>query len=259
MNKSFKIFVYPTLKSHPFANGPIPSFIGDLPNLEVLQIWENNFTLELPANLGRNGKLLRLNVATNHLTGTIPRDMCEGGRLETLILMENYFVGSILEELGECKSLNRVRLVKNFFSGTIPAGFFNMPFLEMIESHLVIPLGISISFDIYGRSMLLLLYHAEIVADERDDCINYEDTTEKLRSWTKEVLVHHQTSTDAASNDDGDNDKYDTSKENGDSSAKVKEEPKCHEVAHNSDHSSNKESNGAMVKREFEVVVVAQA
>ncbi|KAL7169412.1 hypothetical protein ACSBR2_034453 [Camellia fascicularis] len=86
-----------------------------------------------------------------------------------------------------------------------------------------------------------------------------EDTTEKLRSWTKEIFFHHQTSTDAASNDNGDNDKYDTSRENGDSSAKVEEEPKCHEVAHNSGHSSNKESNGAMVKRESEVVVVAQA
>ncbi|KAF5941096.1 hypothetical protein HYC85_022263 [Camellia sinensis] len=86
-----------------------------------------------------------------------------------------------------------------------------------------------------------------------------EDTTEKLRSWTKEILFHHQTSTDAASNDNGDDDKYDTSRENGDSSAKVEEEPKCHEVAHNSDHSSNKESNSAMVKRESEVVVVAQA
>ncbi|THG12554.1 hypothetical protein TEA_005216 [Camellia sinensis var. sinensis] len=86
-----------------------------------------------------------------------------------------------------------------------------------------------------------------------------EDTTEKLRSWTKEILFHHQTNTDAASNDNGDDDKYDTSRENGDSSAKVEEEPKCHEVAHNSDHSSNKESNSAMVKRESEVVVVAQA
>ncbi|CAL5341466.1 unnamed protein product [Camellia sinensis] len=86
-----------------------------------------------------------------------------------------------------------------------------------------------------------------------------EDTTEKLRSWTKEILVHHQTSTDAASNDDGDNDKYDTSRENGDSSAKVEEEPKCHEVAHNFSHNSNKESNGAMVERESEVVAVAQA
>ncbi|KAI7990911.1 Receptor protein kinase CLAVATA1 [Camellia lanceoleosa] len=75
--------------------GPILSFIGDLPNLEVLQIWENNFTLEQPTNLGRNGKLLRFDVATNHLTRTIPRDLREGRRLETLILMENYFVGPI--------------------------------------------------------------------------------------------------------------------------------------------------------------------
>lgn len=46
-----------------------------------------------------------------------------------------------------------------------------------IESHLVIPLGISISFGICGRSLLLLLllqllHHAGIVADERDDGIN---------------------------------------------------------------------------------------
>ncbi|CAL5426325.1 unnamed protein product [Camellia sinensis] len=87
----------------------------------------------------------------------------------------------------------------------------------------------------------------------------HEDNTEKLCSWTKEILVHHQTSTDVASNDDGDNDNYDTSRENTDSSAKVEEEPKCHEVAHNSGHSSNKESNGAMVKRESGVAVVAQA
>ncbi|KAI8019280.1 Protein NRT1/ PTR FAMILY 5.7 [Camellia lanceoleosa] len=77
--------------------------------------------------------------------------------------------------------------------------------------------------------------------------------------YDQEILVVHQTSTDTASNDDSDNDKYDTSRENGDSSAKVEEEPKCHEVAHNSGHSNNKESNGAMVKRESEVVVVAQA
>ncbi|KAL7187493.1 hypothetical protein ACSBR1_037552 [Camellia fascicularis] len=31
--------------------------------------------------------------------------------------------------------------------------------------------------------------------------------------------------------------------------SELEEEPKCHEVAHNFGHSSNKESNGAMVKR----------
>lgn len=44
-------------------------------------------------------------------------------------------------------------------------------FNSEIESHLVIPLGISISFGICGRS-LLLLHHARIVADQRDNCIN---------------------------------------------------------------------------------------
>ncbi|CAL5405084.1 unnamed protein product [Camellia sinensis] len=118
---------------------------------------------------------------------------------------------------------------------------------------LFIILGIGDGFTLVGLQ--------EYFYDQVPDSMNlYDDTTEKLRSWTKEILVYHQTSTDAASNDDGDNDKYDTSRENGDNSAKVEEEPKCHEVAHNFGHSSNKESNGAMVERESEVVVVvAQA
>ncbi|CAA6655986.1 unnamed protein product [Spirodela intermedia] len=114
-------------------NGRIPPFIANLPNLEVLQVWENNFTLELPEGLGRNRRLKKLDVATNRLTGLIPRSLCDGGNLETLILMENGFFGPIPEELGACKSLTRVRLAKNFLNGSIPAGLFDLPFADMIE------------------------------------------------------------------------------------------------------------------------------
>ncbi|KAL7179299.1 hypothetical protein ACSBR1_042648 [Camellia fascicularis] len=133
---------------------------------------------------------------------------------------------------------------------TKAAYFFKGSLSAATKAVVPLPMG---TWKLCMETEILLLCNQRVLFAED------EDTTEKLRSWTKEILVHHQTSTDAASNDDGDNGKYDTSRENGDSSAKVEEEPKCHEVAHNFGHSSNKESNSTMVKRESEVVVVAQA
>ncbi|KAF6170843.1 hypothetical protein GIB67_015795 [Kingdonia uniflora] len=107
---------------------------GEIPgSLEVLQLWENNFTLGLPEKLGRSGSLVKLDLTSNHLTGMIPRGLCYGGRLQTLILMNNFFIGPIPEELGECKSLTRVRLAKNFLNGPIPAGMFNLPLVDFLE------------------------------------------------------------------------------------------------------------------------------
>ncbi|CAL9000878.1 unnamed protein product [Prunus brigantina] len=108
-------------------------FIGHLPHLEVLNLWENNFTFELPESLGRNGRLVDLDVTGNHLTGLIPQDLCRGGRLKTLILMDNHFFGPIPEELGQCKSLVKIRMMRNTITGTVPVGIFNLPNVVMIE------------------------------------------------------------------------------------------------------------------------------
>jgi hypothetical protein len=58
-------------------HGPNPEFFGDFSSLEVLQVRGNNFTFELPKNLGWNGKLMMLDVSINQLTGLVPRGLCK--------------------------------------------------------------------------------------------------------------------------------------------------------------------------------------
>ncbi|KAF2320047.1 hypothetical protein GH714_022516 [Hevea brasiliensis] len=79
--------------------------VAELPNLETLGLWMNNFTGEIPQKLGQNGKLHILDLSSNKLT----------------------------EGLGTCYSLTRVRLGQNYLNGSIPNGFIYLPRLNLVE------------------------------------------------------------------------------------------------------------------------------
>ncbi|KAL5683982.1 hypothetical protein ACJX0J_010367, partial [Zea mays] len=121
--------------------GDIPGFVGDLPSLEVLQLWENNFTGGVPRRLGRNGRLQLLDLSSNKLTGTLPPELCAGGKLQTLIALGNFLFGAIPDSLGQCKSLSRVRLGENYLNGSIPKGLFELPKLTQLTGALPASLG----------------------------------------------------------------------------------------------------------------------
>ncbi|KAB5574458.1 hypothetical protein DKX38_001652 [Salix brachista] len=108
-------------------------YVADLPNLETLQLWNNNFTGVIPRNLGRNGKLQILDLSSNKLTGTIPQDLCSSNQLRVLILFKNFLFGPIPEGLGACFSLTKVRLGQNYLNGSIPSGFIYLPELNLAE------------------------------------------------------------------------------------------------------------------------------
>uniref|UniRef100_A0ACD5U8L7 Uncharacterized protein n=1 Tax=Avena sativa TaxID=4498 RepID=A0ACD5U8L7_AVESA len=104
-----------------------------MPSLEVLQLWENNFTGGIPRRLGRNGRFQLLDFSSNRLTGTLPPELCAGGKLQTLIALGNSLFGAIPDSLGKCRSLTRVRLGENFLNGSIPGGLFELPNLSQVE------------------------------------------------------------------------------------------------------------------------------
>jgi len=56
----------------------IPELIGDLPEIEVLELSANNFTGSIPQGLGKNGKLQLLDLTLNKLIGTLPPNLCIG-------------------------------------------------------------------------------------------------------------------------------------------------------------------------------------
>ncbi len=60
------------LGGNDFAAGPIPAWVGNLPRLERLSLWEANRNGPIPAALGRLGDLRHLDLRTNALTGETP-------------------------------------------------------------------------------------------------------------------------------------------------------------------------------------------
>ena len=79
----------------------IPDFLGDLTELEELNLSENVFTDDIPDELAMLENLDVLNLADNDLTGELPEELGELEELEELDVSDNSLVGIVPEVLGE--------------------------------------------------------------------------------------------------------------------------------------------------------------
>ncbi len=111
--------------------GSIPSQLGNLFNLEDLDLDNNDLTGSIPSELGNLSNLREdLELSNNRLTGTIPSELGNLSNLEDLYLQSNKLTGSIPTELGNLSNLNRLRLNENQLTGTIPSQLGNLSNLE---------------------------------------------------------------------------------------------------------------------------------
>ncbi|KAJ7548915.1 hypothetical protein O6H91_07G032700 [Diphasiastrum complanatum] len=98
--------------------GSLPAFIGELPNLQTLKIFNNIFTGPLPPHLGNASSLRWLDVSSDFFNGSIPKSICQGGGLVKL----EHFLNELsrpIPDLRSCLSLVRVRLQDNQLTGSI--------------------------------------------------------------------------------------------------------------------------------------------
>nr|POE50655.1 mdis1-interacting receptor like kinase 1 [Quercus suber] len=114
-------------------SGSVPTGLGGLTQLLVLELWNNSLSGSLPSDLGKNSPLQWLDVSSNAFSGEIPPSVCNGGNLTKLILFNNAFLGPIPGSLSTCLSLARVRMQNNFISGTIPVGLGKLGKLDRLE------------------------------------------------------------------------------------------------------------------------------
>ena len=100
--------------------GTIPDALGDLTNLEMLDLEVNGLTGTIPDALGDLANLKILDLTSNRLTGTIPDALGDLASLQQLWLYRNDFVGPIPDALGNLVNLEILGLLGNHLSGTIP-------------------------------------------------------------------------------------------------------------------------------------------
>ena len=102
-------------------SGSIPPELGNLTNLKHLFLGENQLGGSIPPELGNLTNLQNLSLGENQLGGSIPPELGKLRQLAWLHLEDNNLTGPIPAELGDLSNLHSLRLWRNEFTGSIPA------------------------------------------------------------------------------------------------------------------------------------------
>nr|XP_043633390.1 putative receptor-like protein kinase At3g47110 [Erigeron canadensis] len=130
--------------SSNFIFEPLPSGIGNLVKLKVLDIGSNQLTRIVPSELGNLQNLIYLYMSNNYFTGSLPNSI---GNLQSLLELSfegNTLEGQIPHNLGNCRGLLALDLSVNNLASPIPVELFQLSslslYLDLSLSYFVGPL-----------------------------------------------------------------------------------------------------------------------
>ncbi|KAG5526199.1 hypothetical protein RHGRI_032468 [Rhododendron griersonianum] len=114
-------------------SGEIPVEFGEFKFLQNLSLYKNKLIGSLPQKIGSHSGLEFIDVSENSLTGPIPPEMCKNEKMTELLMLQNKFTGGIPENYVNCSSLHRFRVNNNSLSGIVPAGIWSLPNLSIVD------------------------------------------------------------------------------------------------------------------------------
>uniref|UniRef100_A0A7N0R8D8 non-specific serine/threonine protein kinase n=1 Tax=Kalanchoe fedtschenkoi TaxID=63787 RepID=A0A7N0R8D8_KALFE len=113
------------LQNNSFT-GYFPTTVGELINLNVLDISHNKFSGQIPSELGKCSSLNSLQVQANSFEGRIPSSLGSLRAVDYLDLSSNNLSGGIPFELQNLSSLQTLNISFNQLEGSIPTeGIFS--------------------------------------------------------------------------------------------------------------------------------------
>lgn len=110
--------------------------------METLDLYSNFLTGSLPSEIGNMGKLVVLNLSKNHLSGQLPNELSKLSELNYLDLSQNNFKGRIPDKLPT--SLQVFNVSYNHLSGLVPDNLRSFPITSFQPGNdlLIFPNGI---------------------------------------------------------------------------------------------------------------------
>lgn len=108
-------------------SGQLVSQLGQLTNLQYLELYSNNISGKIPEELGNLTNLVSLDLYMNNLSGPIPTTLGKLAKLRFLRLNNNTLTGTIPRSLTTVMTLQVLDLSNNQLTGDIPVdGSFSL-------------------------------------------------------------------------------------------------------------------------------------
>ncbi|OMO72346.1 hypothetical protein COLO4_27662 [Corchorus olitorius] len=118
--------------SHNFLKDSLPLSLFHMPNLEFLDLSNNDFDGTIPESIDLP-RIQTLDISSNSFNGSLPSHICVNStRIRNLNLAVNYFSGDILLGLGTCSSLEQLCLGMNDLTGGIAEDIFQLQNLTLL-------------------------------------------------------------------------------------------------------------------------------
>ena len=113
--------------------GQLPAGLGRLGRLEILSLRENELTGPVPRWLGHLPRLRSIDLGSNALTGPVPAALERLGSLEHLSLRGNGLTGLVPAWLGGLVTLRLLDLGGNALTGSVPSSLEHLRDLEYLS------------------------------------------------------------------------------------------------------------------------------
>ena len=113
--------------------GTLPTEIGNLPYLEVLNLRLNTISNSIPVEIGNLTSLTTIDMAYNQFSGNMPSTFGNLSHLTSLSIYNNQLSGNIPATLGSLSMLEDLHLNENQFSGNIPTELQSLSALRVLS------------------------------------------------------------------------------------------------------------------------------